>query len=327
MVAECGTVTGAAEALHYTPSAVSQQLRTLAKDLGVELRRAGRAPDPAHRRPPARCSPTPTSCSAPGRRSAAEVAAAAGGRARAAAALRLLHRRRGAAAAGRRERPRRRARAAGCRSSRPTPRSASTCCSPTRPTWPWSSSTHRDLPPATDPPVRAAAPARGPARPARAGQPPAGRPAERRAGRRWSRRRGSWTAPAGRTTSCCRRPARRPASPRPWRTSAAEWDTGAALVAAGLGVALIPRLAHLPMGYPVARVPLGGDPTPHAPHPHRDPARQRRPAGRRAGARGARRDRRRGSRTRLADPAQSSDCTPASSWRAITIRCTWLVPS
>ena len=24
---------------------------------------------------------------------------------------------------------------------------------------------------------------------------------------------------------------------------------------------------------------------------------------------------------------QSSDCTPARSWRAITIRCTWLVPS
>jgi DNA-binding transcriptional LysR family regulator len=37
MVATCGTVTGAAEALHYAPSAVSQQLRTLAKDLGVEL--------------------------------------------------------------------------------------------------------------------------------------------------------------------------------------------------------------------------------------------------------------------------------------------------
>ena len=37
MVAACGTVTGAAEALHYTPSAVSQQLRTLAKDLGVDL--------------------------------------------------------------------------------------------------------------------------------------------------------------------------------------------------------------------------------------------------------------------------------------------------
>lgn len=37
MVASRGTVTGAAEALHYTPSAVSQQLRTLARDLGVEL--------------------------------------------------------------------------------------------------------------------------------------------------------------------------------------------------------------------------------------------------------------------------------------------------
>src|SRR3954447_5446933 len=37
MVATCGTVTGAAEALHYTPSAVSQQLRTLARDLEVDL--------------------------------------------------------------------------------------------------------------------------------------------------------------------------------------------------------------------------------------------------------------------------------------------------
>ncbi|KQT94736.1 LysR family transcriptional regulator [Marmoricola sp. Leaf446] len=37
MVAACGTVTGAAEALHYTPSAVSQQLRSLSRDLGVEL--------------------------------------------------------------------------------------------------------------------------------------------------------------------------------------------------------------------------------------------------------------------------------------------------
>lgn len=42
----------------------------------------------------------------------------------------------------------------------------------------------------------------------------------------------------------------------------AEWDTGAALVGAGLGVALIPRLARLPEGYPVVRVPLQGDPTP-----------------------------------------------------------------
>ena len=37
MVAACGTVTGAAEALHYAPSAVSQQLRSLAKELGVDL--------------------------------------------------------------------------------------------------------------------------------------------------------------------------------------------------------------------------------------------------------------------------------------------------
>jgi DNA-binding transcriptional LysR family regulator len=43
---------------------------------------------------------------------------------------------------------------------------------------------------------------------------------------------------------------------------AAEWDTGAALVAAGLGVALAPRLARLPAGYSVVRVPLRGDPSP-----------------------------------------------------------------
>ncbi|UYM04384.1 LysR family transcriptional regulator [Solicola gregarius] len=42
----------------------------------------------------------------------------------------------------------------------------------------------------------------------------------------------------------------------------AEWDTGAALVAAGLGVALVPRLARLPDDYRIARVPLRGDPTP-----------------------------------------------------------------
>jgi DNA-binding transcriptional LysR family regulator len=38
-------------------------------------------------------------------------------------------------------------------------------------------------------------------------------------------------------------------------------DTGAALVGAGLGVALIPRLARLPAGYRIVRVPLA-DPTP-----------------------------------------------------------------
>lgn len=43
---------------------------------------------------------------------------------------------------------------------------------------------------------------------------------------------------------------------------AAEWDTGAALVDARLGVALIPRLARLPDGYRIARVPLAGEPTP-----------------------------------------------------------------
>ncbi len=43
---------------------------------------------------------------------------------------------------------------------------------------------------------------------------------------------------------------------------AAEWDTGAALVGAGFGVALVPRLARLPAGYEVVRVPLRGDPSP-----------------------------------------------------------------
>lgn len=41
-----------------------------------------------------------------------------------------------------------------------------------------------------------------------------------------------------------------------------EWETGAALVGAGLGVALIPRLARLPAGYRIVRVPLQGDPSP-----------------------------------------------------------------
>ena len=43
---------------------------------------------------------------------------------------------------------------------------------------------------------------------------------------------------------------------------AVEWDTGAALVGAGMGVALVPRLARLPHGYDIARVPLRGDPRP-----------------------------------------------------------------
>lgn len=43
---------------------------------------------------------------------------------------------------------------------------------------------------------------------------------------------------------------------------AADWDTGAALVDAGLGVCLIPRLARMPEGYRTTRVPLRGDPAP-----------------------------------------------------------------
>ncbi|MGH3097464.1 MAG: LysR family transcriptional regulator [Streptosporangiales bacterium] len=43
---------------------------------------------------------------------------------------------------------------------------------------------------------------------------------------------------------------------------ASEWDTGAALIARGFGVGLIPRLAHLPAGYATVRVPLHGDPIP-----------------------------------------------------------------
>lgn len=41
-----------------------------------------------------------------------------------------------------------------------------------------------------------------------------------------------------------------------------EWDTGAALVHAGLGVALVPQLANLPSVYDIVRVPLLGDPRP-----------------------------------------------------------------
>lgn len=40
------------------------------------------------------------------------------------------------------------------------------------------------------------------------------------------------------------------------------WDTGAALVAAGFGVALVPRLARVPGVNELVRVPLRGDPSP-----------------------------------------------------------------
>jgi DNA-binding transcriptional LysR family regulator len=41
-----------------------------------------------------------------------------------------------------------------------------------------------------------------------------------------------------------------------------EWDIGAALVAHGLGVALVPRWAHLPADYPIARIPISEQPAP-----------------------------------------------------------------
>lgn len=43
---------------------------------------------------------------------------------------------------------------------------------------------------------------------------------------------------------------------------AVEWETGAALVHAGFGVALIPQLANLPSVYDIVRVPLRGEPRP-----------------------------------------------------------------
>lgn len=44
--------------------------------------------------------------------------------------------------------------------------------------------------------------------------------------------------------------------------TATEWDTGAALVGAGLGVSLVPRLARIPGADRTVRVPLRGDPNP-----------------------------------------------------------------
>lgn len=41
-----------------------------------------------------------------------------------------------------------------------------------------------------------------------------------------------------------------------------EWDTGTALVAHGFGIILVPRLARLYEGWPVTRLPLRGEPAP-----------------------------------------------------------------
>lgn len=43
---------------------------------------------------------------------------------------------------------------------------------------------------------------------------------------------------------------------------ASEWDAGAALVAHGFGVALVPRLAHLPEAHRIVRLPLSKHPVP-----------------------------------------------------------------
>jgi DNA-binding transcriptional LysR family regulator len=41
-----------------------------------------------------------------------------------------------------------------------------------------------------------------------------------------------------------------------------EWDTGAALVSRGLGVALVPRLVELPVGHDTRRLPISAPPVP-----------------------------------------------------------------
>ena len=41
-----------------------------------------------------------------------------------------------------------------------------------------------------------------------------------------------------------------------------EWETGTALVAHNFGIILVPRLARLPDGWPVVRIPLSGEPAP-----------------------------------------------------------------
>lgn len=41
-----------------------------------------------------------------------------------------------------------------------------------------------------------------------------------------------------------------------------EWETGAAIVGAGLGVMLVPRLGRIDAGWPVARIQLSGQPVP-----------------------------------------------------------------
>ena len=73
---------------------------------------------------------------------------------------------------------------------------------------------------------------------------------------------GSSIVPVAPTASWCKPHARQPVSHPPLHTRPANGKPARALVGEGLAVALVPRLARLPPGYPVVRVPLRGEPTP-----------------------------------------------------------------
>lgn len=258
MVAECGTVTGAAEQLHYTPSAVSQQLRTLARDLGVELVvQDGRR---LRLTPAARTLLTHTDeLFARWEEVRGQVAASAGddggelrlcGFSTAAAALLPP-----VAARVTAQRP-------GCRVQiiEADPREcfdllladrADVAVVVATPGLPSSADPRFEQRLLAEDPLDLLVPDT---------HPLAGRAAVAladlvdepwimdRPGRVYHQLLQTACASAGFTPVVAHH--------------ASEWDTGAALVGAGLGIALIPRLAHLPMGYPVTRIPLGGDPTP-----------------------------------------------------------------
>ena len=258
MVATCGTVTGAAEALHYTPSAVSQQLRTLAKDLGVELVvQDGRR---IRLTPAARVLLDQTE-SLYARweeiRGLVALADDEGG-----GALRLCGFSTAAAALLPRV-------AAHLRQSQPSwqvrvievePKQCFELLLADQADVAVVVAT-AELPSADDPrfelnqllvdPLDLLLPENH-----RLAREPAVQLADLadeawimdRPGRPYHQLLQSACAAAGFTPSVAHH--------------AAEWDTGAAMVAAGLGIALIPRLAHPPAGYALVRVALSGEPTP-----------------------------------------------------------------
>ena len=79
VVADRGTISAAAADLGYTPSAVSHQLRTLARDVGVRLLEPDGPQRAAHRGRAHAARATATSSSPGGRRSAGEVQRAGDG--------------------------------------------------------------------------------------------------------------------------------------------------------------------------------------------------------------------------------------------------------